>query len=48
MYRKDARHWIRINVRTVKDKSGKILYYEGTHARHHEVEKLAEEQLKRE
>lgn len=31
MYRKDrSRHWIRINVRTVKDDDDKILYYEGT------------------
>ncbi len=46
MYRKDrSRHWIRINVRTVKDKSGKILYYEGTML-DITSRKLAEEQLK--
>lgn len=31
MYRRDGtRHWIRINVRTVRDEQGKIAYYEGT------------------
>lgn len=31
MYRKDqSHHWISVNVRTVKDPDGKILYYEGT------------------
>lgn len=46
MYRKDrSRHWIRINVRTVKDKNGKILYYEGTML-DITSRKLAEEQLK--
>jgi PAS domain S-box-containing protein len=30
-YRKDgSRHWIRINVRTVRDSSGNVQYYEGT------------------
>lgn len=46
MYRKDrSRHWIRINVRTVKDKSGKILYYEGTML-DITSRKMAEEKLK--
>jgi len=46
MYRKDhSRHWIVINVRTVKDEQGKVQYYEGTML---DVtnRKLAEEQLK--
>jgi len=31
MYRKDrSLHWISINVKTVKDNEGRILYYEGT------------------
>jgi PAS domain S-box-containing protein len=31
MYRKDrSRHWISINVRTIKDENGRTLYYEGT------------------
>jgi PAS domain S-box-containing protein len=31
MYRKDGgRHWIRINIRTVRDSDGNVLYYEGT------------------
>lgn len=30
-YRKDgSRHWIRVNVRTVRNSNGNILYYEGT------------------
>jgi PAS domain S-box-containing protein len=46
MYRRDhGRHWIRINVRIVKDEDGKTLYYEGTML---DVtnRKLAEEQLR--
>ena len=46
MYRRDrSRHWIRINVRTVRDEYGKILYYEGTML---DVtnRKIAEEQLR--
>lgn len=46
MYRRDgSRHWIRINVRTVKDEYGIILYYEGTML---DVtnRKVAEEQLR--
>jgi PAS domain S-box-containing protein len=46
MYRRDrSRHWIRINVRTVKDENGRILYYEGTML---DItnRKLAEEQLR--
>lgn len=31
MYRKDgSHHWIRINIRTVRDSNGNTLYYEGT------------------
>lgn len=46
MYRSDrSRHWIRINVRMVKDEHDKVLYYEGTML---DVtkRKLAEEQLR--
>lgn len=46
MYRRDrSRHWIRINVRMVKDENDNVLYYEGTML---DVTKrrLAEEQLR--